>query len=95
MNDPDPMPRDFGLRWIMWMAWSNAVTILAILQGIFASLLLVGDDPNNPLFSHNAFRYIMLGNAILTGLVAQLKKNHPPPPPPTQGQPFSTVLKPL
>ena len=89
----DEMPRDFGLRWLLWMAYCNAVTILAILQGIFASLLLVADDPNNPILSHNAFRYIVLSNAILTGLVAQLKKNHPPPPPPTQGQPFSTIVK--
>jgi len=85
MNEPTPsIPRDFGWRYIGWAIWSNAVTILAILQGVAASVLLVADDPNNPMLSHNGFRYIMLANAILTGLVAQIKRNRPPGPPPTK-----------
>ena len=84
MNSPDPIPRDFGWRYILWMIWSNAITILAALQGIFASVLLVSDDPTNPMLPHTWVRWIVLGNAILTGVIAQVKRNSPPSPPPTQ-----------
>jgi len=82
-----PMPRDFGWRYIGWLAWSNSITILSALQGIFASVLLVAEDPQHPLLSHDAFRLVILGNAILTGLVAQIKRNNPPGPPPTKVAP--------
>ncbi len=84
MNSPDPIPRDFGWRYILWMIWSNAITILAALQGIFVSVLLVSDDPTNPMLPHYVVRWIVLGNAVLTGVVAQLKRNSPPGPPPVK-----------
>jgi hypothetical protein len=79
MNDPDPIPRDFGLRYILWFCWSNAITGLSILQGIIAYLML-----DEQIFDHTTFRYIVLANAILTGTVSQIKRNYPPGPPPTK-----------
>jgi hypothetical protein len=85
MNNPDPVPRDFGWRYIAWMAWCNAITILAVLQGALASVLLAVDDSaKNPLLTHNEFRLVILGNAVLTGLIAQVKRNKPPGPPPVK-----------
>lgn len=78
MSD-EPMPRDFGWRYILWALWSNAITALSILQGSFAAVLLAVDDPSNPALSHNAVRWIVLGNAVLTGVLAQIKRNNPPP----------------
>jgi hypothetical protein len=79
------MPRDFGLRYIAWFLWSHAITGLSILQAVFASVLLAADgDPNHPLLPHEAVRWIVLGNAILTGVIAAVKRNNPPGPPPTK-----------
>lgn len=87
-DEPDPpMPRDFGVRYILWMAWCNAITILSVLQGIFATLALAGD-----MFSHNTVRIYMVANAILSAVVAQIKRNKPPGPPPTK--PVPTVSPP-
>jgi hypothetical protein len=75
----DEIPRDFGWRYILWMCWSNIITIMASAQGIVAMLML-----DQEIFSHTTFRYIVLGNAILTAVVAQIKRNNPPSPPPTK-----------
>jgi hypothetical protein len=81
MNAEDtPMPTNFGFRYIAWAVWANLITILAVLQGVLATLMLDQD-----IFSHETFRYIVLGNALLTALVAQIKRNSPPSPPPTKG----------
>lgn len=71
------MPRDFGWRYIGWMLWCNLITVLAIIQGTFAVLALATD-----IFSHNTVRIYMVINAILSGAVAQIKRNKPPGPPP-------------
>ena len=87
MNDPTPqMPSNFGFRYIGWFLWCNLITILAAAQGIFAAVLLAaGDDSSkDPLLPHTWVRWIVLGNAILTGVIAQVKRNSPPSPPPTQ-----------
>jgi hypothetical protein len=82
----EPMPRDFGWRYIGWLAWCNAITILSTLQGVFAAVLLVVDVPDDPhpMLSHTAVRVIFLINAVLTALVAQIKRNNPPGPPPSK-----------
>jgi hypothetical protein len=87
MNTPaEDMPRDFGIRYILWVCWSNAITILMTLQGVFAAVLLVAenDTSKDPLLPHTWVRWIVLGNAILTGVVAQIKRSNPPGPPPTK-----------
>ena len=79
----DAMPRDFGWRYIGWLAWTNAITILSVIQGAFASALLVVDaDPAHPMVPIKVVQIIVIGNAVLTGIVAQIKRNNPPPPPP-------------
>ena len=80
MNDIPPVPANFGLRYIGWAIWTNLITILAVLQGIMAALMLDQD-----IFSHETFRYVVLANAVLTGAVAQIKRSNPPGPPPTKG----------
>ena len=80
MSDPAPqMPRDFGWRWIAWIAWCNAISILSTSQAIFAALALDSDS-----FSPHAIRGYMIANAVLTVIVSQIKKNRPPGPPPLQ-----------
>ena len=87
MNQPDPVPSNFGFRYVAWFIWLNSITALAILQGALASVMLLADDSStNPLLSHTTWRMIVLANAILTGIIAQVKKNNPPSaPPPTKG----------
>jgi hypothetical protein len=48
MNDPVPtMPSDFGLRYVLWIAWRwvyyNPLTILSVAQGVIFQLAL--DNP--------------------------------------------------
>lgn len=81
MNNPDPVPRDWGWRYITWLIWCNAITILAVAQGVFATLALASD-----MFSHTTIRVYMVANAILSALIAQIKRNNPPSPPPTKAQ---------
>jgi len=88
-NGLPPCPPDFGIRYVFWMLWCNSITILMIIQGIFATITL---DPT--LVPHNVFHYILLGNAILCAIVAQVKKNNPPPAPPTKAATASTPCNP-
>jgi hypothetical protein len=87
MADEPPIPKDFGFRYIAWYAWANAITILMILQAIFAALLLIADNPadpehplTGPLIPHTVSRGIILANAILCAVLAQIKRS-----PPTKG----------
>ena len=73
----EPMPRDFGVRYVLWFAWCNAISILSIIQGSFAAAALMTD-----LFSHTTIRVYMVCNAVLSLIIAQVKRNSPPPPPP-------------
>lgn len=82
MTDEPPMPRNFGWRWLLWVAWCNAITILSALQAVFTALT---SDPDSTLVSHRAFHIISVCNLVLVIVVAQVKKNSPPPPPPTKG----------
>ena len=77
MNDPDPMPKDFGLKWVLWMAWSNAITILAVIQGAFASILLLSDDGPDAMITHAQFRSAALINAVLVGILARIDRKRP------------------
>ena len=81
MNSPDPVPSYFGLRYIVWLIWTNLVTIIAIVQGTFAVLALSSED----MFSHTTVRWFMVASAVLSAVIAQIKKNVPPSPPPTKG----------
>jgi hypothetical protein len=63
----------------MWVIWSNAITILASIQGVI-TLLMVDQE----IFTHETFRYLVLANAIVTGIISQIKKNNPPGPRPTK-----------
>jgi hypothetical protein len=71
----EPMPRDFGWRWVLWMAWCNAISILATLQAVFAAITL---DPT--LLPHDVVHWIQIASLILLVIIAQLKKYNPPPP---------------
>lgn len=77
MNQPDPVPRDFGWRYVAWFAWDNAVSILSTMQAVFQAVTL---DPT--LVSHNTVHWLSIGNLVLIVLIAQIKKNSPHSPPP-------------
>ena len=79
MSD-DPVPAYFGLRFVAWFIWSNAITGLMVLQ---AGLTAITLDPS--LVSHTTFHYLLIGNSVLCAIIAQVKRNNPPSPPPTKG----------
>lgn len=88
MNNPDPfppMPRDFGWRYILWLIWCNALSILGTAQAILAMVAL---DPT--LVAAKTYHWVTLGNAILVVVIAQWKKNAPPGPPPLKASPDPT-----
>jgi hypothetical protein len=79
----DPVPSDFGWRYVLWTiwsgwvylwrwVWSQAITILMIVQATFTAITL---DPT--LVSHDATHWILLGNAVLCAILAQIKRTHP------------------
>jgi len=63
------MPSNFGLKYILWFFWSNAITSLMVVQVIFATLAL---DESVP---HNVAHWCLIGNAVVTAVVAQVKKS--------------------
>ena len=74
------IPANFGVKYILWAIWSNAITILMIAQTIFTTITL---DPT--LVSHNAAHWILICNAIAAAVLAQIKRNNPPTPLPPAG----------
>lgn len=78
MSD-DPVPAYFSLRYVMWLMWTNALTILMTLQGIFTGLTL-----DEKYMSQAAAHGCLLISFVLGVIVAQIKKNHPPGEPPTK-----------
>jgi hypothetical protein len=78
----DPVPAYFSFRYVVWLGWSNAITILATLQAVFATITL---DPT--LMSPTAFHWCSIANLIFIVVVAQIKRNTAPSlPPTTSGQ---------
>jgi hypothetical protein len=69
-----PIPSNFGVRYVMWFLWCNAITALMITQAAFATLTL---DPT--LIPHNLTHWMLVGNAVLCAALAQIKRNTPPP----------------
>jgi hypothetical protein len=68
------MPANFGWRYVLWFLWSHAITVLMITQAIFSTLTL---DPT--LVSHDVFHWMLIINAVLCAVLAQVKRDHPPP----------------
>jgi hypothetical protein len=77
--DSDPVPAYFSFRYVIWLAWTNALTILMTIQGIVAAITL---DPT--LVSHGALHWYLIANAVLSVIIAQIKRNYPPSPAPTK-----------
>lgn len=79
----EPMPGDFGWKYVLWTVWlgwiyfwkwvwSQAITILMVVQGTLAAITL---DPT--LIPHETFHWLLLGNAVLCAVLAQIKRTHP------------------
>jgi hypothetical protein len=73
----DPVPAYFSWRYVLWLSWSNPVTILATLQGIFQAITL--DDS---LLPHSVTHGIAIANLVLIIIIAQIRKRLPPGPQP-------------
>jgi hypothetical protein len=70
------MPKDFGIKWIVWLMYTNAVSIIMTLQLIF--LYLSADNSIPQQYVHWC-----LGVANILGIVvAQIKNRFPVPPRP-------------
>lgn len=67
-------PAWFGWRFVWWWLWGNAITVLMIVQAAISTLTL---DPT--LIPHDAFHYLLITNAVLCAILAQIKRNSPPP----------------
>lgn len=72
-----PMPHDFGWRWLVWLLWSNILTVLLTIQAIFLQLTL---DPES--LPRNWVHRVLQAANIIGIVVAQVKRNNPPPPRP-------------
>jgi hypothetical protein len=71
------MPRDFGVRWLVWMAYSNMLTIVFTAQLV---MMQVAYDPHN---AQSPWVHWVLTGANVFGIIgAQIKRNKPPPPAP-------------
>jgi hypothetical protein len=95
-QEPPPIPTNFGFRYVLWVAWwnlyrgtgltltfiwANAITILSIVSAIFAAMTL---DPT--IVDHETFHYILIGQMVLTAILAQIKRQPSPPPPPSKDE---------
>jgi hypothetical protein len=80
MNTPNPVPPYFNTRYVLWFVfWKNAVTTLSILQAMVAALLLLADgDSSHTIVTPTAFRFVVLANAALTAIVAQIDRRKTP-----------------
>ena len=56
------------------MIWSKAITILMIVQAAFTTLTL---DPT--LVPHNVFHWLLIINAVLVAILAQIRRDMPTP----------------
>src|SRR5271169_4460209 len=65
-------PSYFGWRYIWWIIWSKAITILMIVQAAFTTLTL---DPT--LVPHNVFHWLLIANAMMVAVLAQIKREVP------------------
>ena len=63
--------------YVGWLIWSNLITLLSIVQMAVAGIMIYAEA-----FPHTTFRWLVIANAALTAIVAQVKKNAPPGPPP-------------
>ena len=86
MSQPDPIPSDFGVRYmwrfLWWFLWTNPVSILSTVQAVFTAITL---DPT--LLNHQAFHVISICNLVAIVIIAQVKKRNPSPPPPIRSSP--------
>jgi hypothetical protein len=80
MNDPDPVPKWFTMRYVAWLIFTNPISILATLQAIFQALTL---DPS--MVSHTTVHVISICNLVLIVVIAQIRKGKSSPPPPSKG----------
>jgi hypothetical protein len=64
-------------RYVLWVIWSNLITLLQVLQLAVAALMI-----SSEVFTHTQFRVIVIVNALLSAFVAQIKRNKPPGPAP-------------
>jgi hypothetical protein len=79
------MPRDFGWRWLLWLAWCNALTIICTMQ--VALLQITMPDPSTPQQARPWIHWVLTAVNILGIIAAQIKRNNPPLPPPLQKDP--------
>ena len=69
-------PAGFVVRYIFWfLFWKNAITVLMITQAAFSAALAL--IPN--MVNDKAFHWLLITNAVLCAILAQVKRDTPPP----------------
>ena len=70
------IPADFGVRYIIWyLFWRNAITVLMIVQAAFSAVLALLPT----MVNDKAFHWLLITNAVLCAILAQIKRDQPPP----------------
>lgn len=72
------MPRDWGWRYLWWVAWTNMLTIICTIQLGFIYLTA---DNTLDLSDKSSHRLLAVAN-LLGIVVAQIKRHNPPKDPP-------------
>lgn len=78
MDEP-PIPANFGVKYVLWFLWCHAITVLMIVQAVLSAITL---DPT--LVSHEIFHWILIGNAVLCAVLAQINRKNPLAQPPQE-----------
>lgn len=80
MNTPDPMPSNFGLKYIFWIAWRwvyyNPLTLLLALQGVLVQLVV--DYPS--------IKWLSTACTVFGVIVAQVRN---------RGKDYTVPIKPV
>lgn len=79
MSDQDPVPAYFSFRYVLWIFWTQAITILGAAQGGLSVLLAATMDSKNPPISHLATLILTGVNGGLIAALANIRRNNPPP----------------
>lgn len=79
MSDDNPVPSYFGFRYVLWILWGNAITLLGAAQGGLSTLLAATMDEKNPPISPLKIVIITAINGALIAALANINRNKPAP----------------
>jgi hypothetical protein len=76
MHKKPPMPKDWGFRYIGWLLYTNALSIVMTVQLIFLQFTM------DSTLSRPTVHWLLSGVNVLGIIIAQIKRATGPPPRP-------------